>query len=803
MLDGATAVIFWVLAGVLVLINVTILTTLLAPSLMRRKRSRSAYDDSYPMNLYDKVVFLESTVKQLTADRGRQVQDLKDTLDHRLQQLNAVNNEMRWLAYELKQAREQATNATRAKSEFLANMSHEIRTPLNGLIASAELLKMTKLDEQQRDFVQMAQDSGAALLEIVNDIFDFSKLEAGNLDFEVIDFDVVSLVEGSAALVSQRAHEKKLSLMTFVSPDIPRRLLGDPARVKQVLVHLIGNAIKFTDEGEVVVRAQVHKLDDERAVVRFVIQDTGIGMSRESALKLFEPFRQGDPTTTRKYGGNGLGLSIAKRLVELMDGEIGVDTAEGQGSSFWFTIPLSRVPTSKPAATPSLAPVSRIDFQNLRMLMVSGESGSKEVIEDYAESWHIQCETVDGGNAALRLMSERFAAHHPFDIVMFDNEMPDIDPLDFAHEVKESPELFNTVLILLAAFDQPGRGPVALESGYAAYLTKPFKQSNFFDCIQNVMEVAQQDALNRAPDVVRKLGSVTPLRMRNDSRPLVLIAEDNLVNQKVARIQLENLGCEVHIVGNGEAAVDAMQKLTYSLVFMDCQMPLVDGYEATQMIRKHEALTGRRTPIVAMTAHALQGDREKCLEVGMDDYISKPVKPETLREALHRWVPETVMEHDIDERELRRRERAAERATSGSFAATSAAAASASTGGASAAAAGATSGSFSAVAGTEGSAGADDDHDTDDKGFDYHASGTTPGVLSGEITADKIRNMKKELKDTKPDSKPDTTSTSDGTNTSDGASEGGASDGGKSDSDRSKKSTRPEGRHNPRPRHGK
>jgi CheY-like chemotaxis protein len=509
---------------------------------------------------------------------------------------------------------------------------------------------------------------------------------------------------------------------------------------------------------------------------------------------------QGDPTTTRKYGGNGLGLSIAKRLVELMDGEIGVDTAEGQGSSFWFTIPLSRVPTAKPSATPSLAPVSRIDFQNLRMLMVSGESGSKEVIEDYAESWHIQCETVDGGNAALRLMSERFAAHRPFDIVMFDNEMPDIDPLDFAHEVKESPELFNTVLILLAAFDQPGRGPVALESGYAAYLTKPFKQSNFFDCIQNVMEVAQQDALNRAPDVVRKLGSVTPLRMRNDSRPLVLIAEDNLVNQKVARIQLENLGCEVHIVGNGEAAVDAMQKLTYSLVFMDCQMPLVDGYEATQMIRKHEALTGRRTPIVAMTAHALQGDREKCLEVGMDDYISKPVKPETLREALHRWVPETVMEHDIDEREMRRRERAA----SGSFAATSAAAASASAGGASAAAAGATSGSFSAVAGTEGSAGADDDHDTDDNGFDYDdgpGTASAPGALSGEITADKIRNMKKELKDTKPDSKPDTSSDGGGSSGSTSDTSDRTSD--TPDSDRSKKSTRPDARHNPRPRHGK
>lgn len=642
MLDGTTAVIFWVLAGVLVLICTTILWSLLAPSLMPRSKQQGD-NDGYPMSLYDKVIFLEGTVKRLSEDRGRQVADLRDTLDHRLQQLSAVNNEMRWLAYELKQAREQATNASRTKSEFLANMSHEIRTPLNGLIASAELLKMTKLDEQQKDFVQMAQDSAAALLEIVDDLFDFSKLEAGNIAFEVIDFDVVGLVEGSAALLSQKAHEKKLSLMTFVSPDIPRKLLGDPTRVKQVLVHITGNAIKFTDDGEVVVRAQMHKLDEERAVVRFMIQDTGIGMPREAASKLFEPFRQGDATSKRKYGGNGLGLSIAKRLVEMMGGEIGVESTEGQGSSFWFTIPLNRVASKSPNK------VSKIDFRNLRMLMVSGTSGSKEVIEDYARSWDIQCETVDGGNAALNLMSERFAAHRPFDIVMFDSEMPDIDAMDFAHEVKESPELFNTVLILLAAFDEPGRGPIALESGYSAYLTKPFKQSNFFDCIQNVMEVAQQDALSRAPEVVRKLGSVTPLKMRADNRPLVLLAEDNLVNQKVARIQLENLGCEVHIVGNGEAAVDAVSKLSYNVIFMDCQMPLVDGYEATQIIRKHEALTGRRTPIVAMTAHALEGDREKCLEAGMDDYISKPVKPELLRNALHRWVPETIVETAVAE----------------------------------------------------------------------------------------------------------------------------------------------------------
>jgi signal transduction histidine kinase/CheY-like chemotaxis protein len=650
MLDGATAVISWVLAGVLVLINVTILWSLLAPSLMPRSRRQIEGCDaglehelSYSNSLYHKVVFLEETVKFLSDDRMRQVHEMKETLDHRLQQLSAVNNEMRWLAYELKQAREQATNATRAKSEFLANMSHEIRTPLNGLIASAELLKATKLDEQQKDFVQMTQDSAAALLEIVDDLFDFSKLEAGNLDFETIDFDVVGLVEGSAALLSQKAHEKKLSLMTFVSPDIPRKLLGDPARVKQVLAHLVGNAIKFTDDGEVVVRAQMGTLGEERASVRFMIQDTGIGMSRESALKLFEPFRQGDPTSRRKYGGNGLGLSIAKKTVELMGGQIGVDSVEGQGSCFWFTVPLNRVPASTKAPTQPQK-LSRIDFKNLRMLMVSGESGSKEVIEDYAESWDIQCETIDGASAALRLLSDRFAAHRPFDIVMFDNDMPDMDGLDFAHEVKESPELFNTVLILLAAFDEPGRGPIALESGYSAYLTKPFRQSTFFDCIQNVMEVAQQDALNRAPDVVRKLGSVTPLKMRADCRPLVLIAEDNPVNQKVARIQLENLGCEVHIVGNGQAAADAVSKLNYNVIFMDCQMPLVDGYEATQMIRKHEALTGRRTPIVAMTAHALQGDREKCLESGMDDYISKPVKPEMLRFALHRWVPETSRE---------------------------------------------------------------------------------------------------------------------------------------------------------------
>jgi signal transduction histidine kinase/DNA-binding response OmpR family regulator len=570
------------------------------------------------------------------------LQRLQRVLSDRGEELAIVNEELRWLTRELQIARRHALAASDAKAQFLANMSHEIRTPLNGLIVTSELLLDSGLNELQIDFVQICRESAFALLDTINDVLDFSRMEDQQLSLDLMEFDTLSLVEGAAQLLSGRAQAKKISLMTHVAPEVPRRLFGDPARLRQVLINLIGNGIKFTDSGEVVCRVSLENLTTARAVLRFVVADTGIGLPEDLAQTLFEPFAQLDTSVTRKYAGTGLGLSIARRLIELMGGKIGVASAEGRGATFWFTVPFE-YHRAEPMAhfTDSL--------KNMRILVVDGRRGSQSIVLDYARSWGLHCTAVEGGNDALVELRRAFMDKEPFDLAVVDFDIRDVHPFAFARYIRTS-DVHDCRLVLLTASDEEGRGARALKCGFHAYLTKPVRQSDLFDCLANLTLCAQ---VYRGPARFEEIGVGGRVRVTSEQikvakesaesgKKLVLVVEDNLINQRVARLQLEEFGYHVDVVNNGAEAIEAIEHLEYDIVLMDCAMPVMDGYEATRRIRKMDALAGKRTKIIALTAHSLIGDREKCLACGMDDYLSKPVSAAQLKETLERWSKKTA-----------------------------------------------------------------------------------------------------------------------------------------------------------------
>ncbi|HEY9789503.1 MAG TPA: response regulator, partial [Candidatus Obscuribacterales bacterium] len=588
-----------------------------------------------PFHPTELVTRLQSLISRIheRSKFDQRIQSLNKALEQRVSELDTVNEELRWLTKELQTARDHAVAAAQTKSQFLSNMSHEIRTPLNGLIATAELLLQTELSDEQREFVTISRESALVLLETVNDLLDFSRVESGKLSLDQTDFDVLGLVEGAAELMSHRAREKHLSLMTHVSRDVPSKLYGDPARLRQVLINLLSNAVKFTEHGEVVCRVTVESQSQARVQVRFSVYDTGVGMPRAMQRTLFEPFFQADSSMTRQKAGAGLGLSIARRLVELMDGTLGVDSTEGQGSTFWFVVPLeNRADENAPNAVPET-------LRNLRVLTVNGPPETQKVIHEYARCWHMTCTSADTASEALAVMGRWHASHKPFDLVIVDFSISDMHPFTFARYVRNSPDLNGTKLMLLTSGEEEGRGERALKCGYAAYLTKPIKQSQLFDCLSNVMQGHSIFEPVQIAAVEGRRGDETlQLPPNEPANPLILVVEDNAVNQRVARLQLEELGYRVHIVGNGREALEATTRLRYDLILMDCAMPEMDGYEATSRIRKQEALIGRHTPIIALTAHSMPGDRERCLECGMDDYLSKPIAKDELGQAIKRWL---------------------------------------------------------------------------------------------------------------------------------------------------------------------
>jgi PAS domain S-box-containing protein len=593
-------------------------------SLDEEMNGRSYSSIKFPIVLGDRTLLAGYTID--ITERRRAEEEIRET-NRSLEETSARANELM----------AKAEMANMAKSEFLANMSHEIRTPMNGVIGMTGLLLDTELDEEQRRYAEIVRSSGESLLGLINDILDFSKIEARKLDLETMDFDLSSLLDDFAATLAVRAHDKGLELTCTADPAVPTLLRGDPGRVRQVLANLAGNAVKFTPAGEVAVRVSLVETREDDVLLRFSVRDTGIGIPAEKEKLMFQKFTQADASTTRRYGGTGLGLAISKQLAELMGGEVGVESEEGKGSEFWFTARLGK--RAEGARAESLLPA---DLRGVRALIVDDNATSREILTTHLISWGMRPSKAQDGAGALRALYRALDETDPFRIAVIDMQMPGMDGETLGRTIKADERLADTRMVMLTSLGTRGDARRFEEIGFAAYATKPIRPRELKGVLS--LTLRERDGAGPAPRPIATRHTARETLNRFAGRTArILLAEDNITNQQVAVGILKKLGLRADAVANGAEALRSLETIPYDLVLMDVQMPVVDGLEAAQRIRDpRSTVRNHKIPIIAMTAHAMQGDREKCLEAGMDDYVSKPVAPQSLAEVLEKWLPKAT-----------------------------------------------------------------------------------------------------------------------------------------------------------------
>ena len=566
----------------------------------------------------------QETLEDEIEERKRAETALLEARDQLEERVRERTIDLQTEVAERKQAEQKAGAANRAKSEFLANMSHEIRTPMNGVIGMTELALDTELTADQREYLSTVKASAYSLMGLINDILDFSKIEAGKLDLEDIPFNLLKSLDDAVKGLALRAHQKGLELIWQVMPDVTDGLIGDPGRLRQVLVNLIGNAIKFTPQGEIQLRIQKEWQTDQEVCLRFLLSDTGIGIPAEKRESIFEAFTQADGSTTRQYGGTGLGLTISSRLVALMGGRIEVDSEVGKGSTFHFSARFRL----QPAGMQKPLPAKLSSIENLPVLIVDDHPSNLRILTEMLTHWRLRPATVASADAALLALQEAANAGTPFSLVLLDAQMPRVDGFSLAASIKKNSRFAGLPLIMLTSSGMRGDGARCREIGVSAYLTKPINPADLLDSILLTLGPPSGDGAQQP-------SCVTQHFLREQRTPLrILLAEDNVVNQRLAERLLQKQGHQVTVTGNGREALQALQHESFDLVLMDIQMPELNGFQATAAIREQEKETGAHIPIIAMTAHAMKGDDERCLAAGMDHYISKPVRAQELYQTI-------------------------------------------------------------------------------------------------------------------------------------------------------------------------